>query len=74
MKEIFYHNNIAYKVLRKIKSIDCDPKTYGIDKKDDESRMNMLSVWRDWVGADHVLAVRDGFYLCETIKEAILIE
>ena len=68
MKEVFYHNNIAYKILRKIKAADCDPQLHGINRTDDDARMKMLMVWRNWVGADHVLAVKDGFYLCETIK------
>jgi len=73
MKEIFYHNDIAYKILRKIKATDCDPRSHGVNRTDDEAHLKMLMVWRDWVGADHVLSVKDGFYLCETIHEAVIL-
>jgi len=74
MKEIFYHNNNAYKVLRRMKSVDCNPVAYGIDRTDDDAHMKMLMVWRDWVGADHVLSVGNEFYLCETINEVKIID
>ena len=56
-----------------MKSDDCNPKMYGIGRADDDAHMKMLMVWRDWVGADHVLSVGNEFYLCETIHEAKII-
>tara|TARA_R100000008_G_scaffold84820_2_gene73195 strand:- start:424 stop:654 length:231 start_codon:yes stop_codon:yes gene_type:complete len=75
MKKIFYNNNIAYVVLRKIKVHDCDPKRFGARVDNEHNRLKVLMAWRDHVGADHVLQVKnDTFYLCETIQDAKIIE
>jgi hypothetical protein len=36
--------------------------------------MELLKEWRDYVDADHVLQKQDEFWLCETIKDAEIIE
>jgi hypothetical protein len=36
--------------------------------------MELLKEWRDYIGADHVLQKQDEFWLCETIKEAEVVE
>ena len=66
LHEIVWHNENAYKIIKKIKHHSVSPK--GIFNKD------LLADWRDYVGADHVLQKNDEFWLCETIQEAIVIE
>lgn len=66
LHEIVWHNENAYKIIKKIKNHSVSPK--GIFNKD------LLADWRDYVGADHVLQKNDEFWLCETIQEAIIIE
>jgi hypothetical protein len=66
LNEVIWHNENAYKIIKKIKHHQVSPK--GILNKE------ILAEWRDYVGADHVLQQHDEFWLCETIPEAILIE
>jgi hypothetical protein len=66
MYNIYYHNETPYKVLRKIKTHNVAPK--GIVD------MELLKDFRDYVGADHVLQKADEYWLCETIKEAEIVE
>jgi hypothetical protein len=66
LQEIVWHNENAYKIIRKIKHHNVSPK--GIFNKD------LLAEWRDYVGADHVLQKNDEYWLCETIQDAIIIE
>ena len=41
--------------------------------KDGVVRLDVLSEWRDYVGADHVLRDANGFMLCESIEEATIV-
>ena len=66
MNNIYYHNGQPYKVLRVLKSQNVSPKGY--------LNMELLKEWRDYVGADHVLQKQDEFWLCETIKDAEIVE
>jgi len=53
LQEIVWHNENAYKIIRKIKHHNVSPK--GIFNKD------LLAEWRDYVGADHVLQKNDEY-------------
>ena len=66
LNEVIWHNENAYKIIKKIKNHQVSPK--GILNKE------ILAEWRDYVGADHVLQQYDEFWLCETIPEATIIE
>ena len=66
MFRIYYHNEIPYKVLKVVKTHQVSPKGY--------LNMELLKEWRDYVDADHVLQKQDEFWLCETIKDAEIIE
>lgn len=66
MNNIYYHNGQPYKILRKLKAHNVSPKGY--------INMELLKAWRDYVDADHVLQKQDEFWLCETIKDAEIIE
>jgi len=70
LKEIFYNNDKAYVVLRKIKMSDCNPKIYDIDSTNWKL---VLKAWQEWTGANHILKVGETFLLCETIEEAKII-
>ena len=66
MYNIYYHNGTPYKVLRTLKVHNVSPK--GV------VNMDLLKEWRDYVDADHVLQKNDEYWLCETIKDAEIIE
>ena len=66
LNEVIWHNENAYKIIKKIKNHQVSPK--GILNKE------ILAEWRDYVGADHVLQQQNEFWLCETIQDAIIIE
>lgn len=63
---LYYHNGIPYIILRKLKAHSISPKGY-LD-------MELLKLWRDYIGADHVLQKQDEFWLCETVKDAEIIK
>ena len=55
LNEVIWHNENAYKIIKKIKNHQVSPK--GILNKE------ILAEWRDYVGADHVLQQYDEFWL-----------
>ena len=66
MYNIYFHNGVPYKVLKRI-------KTHSVSFKDIVN-MDLLKEWRDHVGADHVLQKNDEYWLCETIQDAEIVE
>lgn len=62
MKQLYIHNDKAYIVLRRV-SIG----KFGIDQHPEN--MERVKVFRDWVGADHVLRDQTHFLFCETIQD-----
>ena len=70
-KEIFYHNNEAYLILKKIKISSLSPRQYGIDSDD---HMKVLKAWMEWLGGNHVLKNNDEFWIVETIQHAEIID
>ena len=61
--QIQVHNGIAYKVLQ-AKFI-----SHFASKLDDHPNMEYVQLFRDWVGADHVLRTPTHFLFCETIHD-----
>ena len=70
-KEIYYHDNKAFLVLRKILLHQLDPKLYGINSNE---WIKVLRVWKEHLNADHVLRIKDTFLICEIIEDAKIIE
>ena len=70
-KEIFYNNNKAYLILRRLSEYDLDPKIYGINSND---RLKVLKAWLEWHGGDHALKKGDEYLICETIEDAEVID
>ena len=71
-ENIFYNNGKAYKILRKIKEHNLDPRPYG-GKDNHQNRMKILMCWRDELNADHLMKVGDRFLLCQIIEDAKII-
>ena len=74
-ENIFYNNGKAYKILRKIKEHNLDPRPYG-GTDTHENRMKILQAWRNYIGGNHVLyvGVAHHYLICEIIEEVKIIE
>tara|TARA_R100000234_G_scaffold116337_1_gene93314 strand:- start:51845 stop:52078 length:234 start_codon:yes stop_codon:yes gene_type:complete len=74
-ENIFYNNGKAYRILRKIKEHNLDPRPYGVSDTH-ENRMKILQAWRDHIGGNHVMrtAMTEQYLICEVIEEAKIIE
>ena len=62
MKQLFFYNNNVYLILRRLNL------SYIIDKNNNINN-ELLKIWKEGVGADHVLKTDAHFLLCETITE-----
>jgi len=63
MKQLYKHEDKAYLILRRIGEWRFQKKlTEPID-------MERVKMFRDWVGADHVLRDQTHFIFCETIPD-----
>jgi hypothetical protein len=62
MKQLYFYNGDVYVVLRAI------PASYFFNKEG-ELKRDLLHLWKEGLGADHVLKTESHFLLCETIKE-----
>ena len=74
-ENIYYNNNKAYKILRKIKEHNLDPRPFG-GSDNHQNRMKVLLAYRDELGGNHVLhvAMAEHYLICEEIEEAKIIE
>jgi len=61
MTPLYYHNNEAYQVKRSVLIHHFAPSL------DDQPNMEYVQMYRDWVGADHVLRTATHFLFCETV-------
>ena len=61
--QIQVHNGIAYQILR------AKPISHFAPKLDEHPNMEYVQMFRDWVGADHVLRTPTHFLFCETIQD-----
>ena len=66
LNKLIKHNNVWYKQLKYLPE-------HNVTDKGGNVRMDVLAMWRDYVGADHVLRDQMGFMLCETIRDAEVI-
>ena len=64
LNKLIKHNDVWYKLLRYL-------PLHNVMGKDGVVKMEALAMWRDYVGADHVLRDNGGFMLCETVEDAV---
>ena len=62
MKELFFYNGNVYLVLRKLNL------SYIIDRHNNINE-ELLKIWKEYMGADHVLKTTTHFLLCKTVTE-----
>jgi hypothetical protein len=62
--QIQVHNDTAYQILR------AQTISHFAPRLDENPNMEYVQMYRDWVGADHVLRTPSHFLFCETIAEA----
>ena len=62
MTPLYYHNNEAYIVKRSVLI------HHFASTLNDEPNMEYVQIFRDWVGADHVLRTPTHFLFCETVQ------
>ncbi len=79
MKKIFYNGDNAYVVVREIGESCIDPNTYGITNSRygltaEQVAMQILKMWKDDNNCDHVLRKGNKYILCQTIKDAQIVE
>jgi hypothetical protein len=63
MTPLYYHNKEAYIVKRSVLIHHFAPSL------DTEPNLEYVQMYRDWVGADHVLRTPTHFLFCETIHD-----
>lgn len=63
MNQIHTHGGKAYIILRRAWEGKFTPKL------DQDPDMEYVKMFRDWVGADHVLRDKTHFLFCETIED-----
>jgi hypothetical protein len=64
MKQLYIHGGKAYLILKRTWEGHFSPK---LDQAPD---MEYIKMYRDWIGADHVLRDQTHYLFCETIQEA----
>ena len=79
MKKIFYNGDNAYVVVREIGESCIEPNTYGITNSRygltaEQVAMQILKMWKDDNNFDHVLRKGNKYLLCQTIKDAHIVE
>jgi hypothetical protein len=62
MKQLYIHNDKAYLIIRKVPI-----GKFGIDHHPEN--MERVKMYKDWIGADHVLRNQTHFMFCETIPD-----
>ena len=62
MTPLYYHNKEAYIVKRSVLI------HHFASTLNDEPNMEYVQMYRDWVGADHVLRTPTHFLFCETVQ------
>lgn len=60
---ITVHNDTAYRIIQN-KMI-----SHFAPKLDEQPNMEYVQLYRDWLGADHVLRTPTHFLFCETIPD-----
>jgi hypothetical protein len=62
MKELYHYNNKVYVILRRIPH-------HNFHKKNGELVLEVVGLWRDHLGADHVLKDQTHFIFCHTVQD-----
>tara|TARA_R110000822_G_scaffold100606_1_gene226348 strand:- start:231 stop:464 length:234 start_codon:yes stop_codon:yes gene_type:complete len=62
MKNILYHNDKAYVVLRTL-------KVHQVSNPNGLVNMEALKAWRDYLGGDHVIKQNDSYMILEAIQD-----
>jgi histidinol phosphatase-like PHP family hydrolase len=62
MRSLFFHNDNVYVVLRALSL------SYVLSK-DNEPNMELLKLWKEYLGVDHVLKTASHYLICETVQE-----
>ena len=62
MTPLYYHNKEAYIVKRSVLI------HHFASTLNDQPNMEYVQIFRDWVGADHVLRTPTHFLFCETVQ------
>ena len=62
MTPLYYHNKEAYIVKRSVLM------HHFASTLNDQPNMEYVQIFRDWVGADHVLRTPTHFLFCETVQ------
>ena len=61
MKQLYYHNDKAYLINRRI--------PVHIFEKNNQINFEFVKAWMEWLGCDHVLRDQTHFIFVETIKD-----
>jgi len=61
MKQLYYHNNKAYLINRRI--------PIHTFEKNNQINFEFVKAWMEWLGCDHVLRDQTHFMFVETIKD-----
>lgn len=62
MKQLYIHGEKAYLVLKRV----LEQNFYD---KENQPQLKYVQMYRDWLGADHVLRDQSHFIFCETIQD-----
>jgi ethanolamine ammonia-lyase large subunit len=62
MKQLYFHNDKAYLIIRRV----LESHFYG---KGNSPQLEYVQMYRDWCGADHVLRDQTHYMFCETIED-----
>jgi hypothetical protein len=63
MKELYRYNDKVYVILRRMPH-------HNFSKKNGDLILETVSLWKKYLGADHVLKDQTHFIFCETVKDA----
>jgi hypothetical protein len=62
MKQLYIHNEKAYFVLKRVLE-------QHFNDKQNNPKLEYIQMYRDWIGADHVLRDQSHYIFCETIQD-----
>jgi len=62
MKGLYFYNGSVYLVLRNMTA------SYFFNKQGELNR-DLLNIWKEHLGADHILKTDNRFLFCETVPE-----
>ena len=66
IKTLFRHRDNLFLVLKKM--------SFDYFHKDGQLNLELFHLWKDYIGADHVLKFENHFLFCERVEEAQIVE